>query len=192
MDLESGLHERASSCCELCGSKTDLKVYPVPPEPKLTISTSILTCAKCFEQLADPELVDSNHWRCLNDSMWNAEPAVQVVVWRMLNQLKAESWPMDLLEMMYLEDSTLEWAKSTIPSLDPNAVIHKDINGTILSAGDSVVLVKDLKVKGASFIAKQGTAVRRISLVADNAEHIEGKIEGQRIVILTQYVKKMK
>jgi len=53
-----------------------------------------------------------------------------------------------------------------------------------------VVLIKDLKVKGAGFTAKRGTAVRNISLVHDNAEHIEGKINGQKIVILTQYVKK--
>ena len=36
---------------------------------------------------------------------------------------------------------------------------------------------KDLKVKGANFIAKRGTAVRRISLVQDNANHIQGKIQ---------------
>jgi len=69
-------------------------------------------------------------------------------------------------------------------------VIHKDSNGTVLEAGDTVTLIKDLKVKGENFTARQGTAVHGISLVADNPEHIEGKIEGQRIVILTQFVKK--
>jgi protein PhnA len=39
-------------------------------------------------------------------------------------------------------------------------------------------------------VAKRGTAVRNITLVHDNAEQIEGKVEGQRIVILTQFVKK--
>lgn len=38
---------------------------------------------------------------------------------------------------------------------------------------------------------KRGTAVRGISLVPDNAQHIEGRVEGQRIVILTQFVKKL-
>ena len=51
-------------------------------------------------------------------------------------------------------------------------------------------LIKDLPVKGAGFTAKRGTAVRGISLVADNAAHIEGRVEGQRIVILTAFVKK--
>ena len=71
-----------------------------------------------------------------------------------------------------------------------NAVVHRDVNGNILQAGDNVVLIKDLKVKGSSMVAKQGTAVRRISLDHDNAEYIEGKVDGQQIVILTKYVKK--
>jgi protein PhnA len=60
-----------------------------------------------------------------------------------------------------------------------------------LQNGDSVVLIKDLKVSGGGFTAKRGTAVRRISLVHDNPEHIEGRVEGQQIVILTKYVKKL-
>jgi len=59
-----------------------------------------------------------------------------------------------------------------------------------LAAGDTVTLIKDLNVKGAGFTAKRGTAVRGIALVADKAEHIEGKINGQQIVILTKFVKK--
>ena len=60
----------------------------------------------------------------------------------------------------------------------------------VLEAGDTVTLIKDLNVKGANFTAKRGTAVRNISLVPDNAEHIEGRVNGQQIVILTQFVKK--
>ena len=47
---------------------------------------------------------------------------------------------------------------------DENEIVHRDVNGVVLQAGDSVVLIKDLKVKGSSMVAKQGTAVRRISL----------------------------
>ena len=53
-----------------------------------------------------------------------------------------------------------------------------------------MTLIKDLNVKGTTFTAKRGTSVRRISLVPDNAEHIEGKVNGQQIVILTKFVKK--
>jgi protein PhnA len=62
----------------------------------------------------------------------------------------------------------------------------------VLEAGDTVTLVKDLNVKGTNFTAKRGTAVRGISLVADNPEHIEGRVSGQQVVILTKFVKKAK
>ncbi len=192
MNLDDTLEERAGSKCELCGGTNELLSYAVPPDPDGSAQHAVLTCKTCSDQLLSIEKLDPIHWRCLNDSMWNTEPAVQVVVWRMLNKLKAESWPVDLLDMMYMEEETLKWAKIGLITEDEPAVIHKDVNGNVLVAGDSVVLIKDLKVKGASFIAKQGTAVRRISLVEDNVEHIEGKVEGQRIVILTKYVKKQK
>jgi protein PhnA len=51
-------------------------------------------------------------------------------------------------------------------------------------------LIKDLPVKGAGFTAKRGTPVRNISVVPDNAGHIEGRVNGQHIVILTEFVKK--
>ena len=60
----------------------------------------------------------------------------------------------------------------------------------MLEAGDTVTIIKDLNVKGSSMVAKRGTAVRGISLVRDNAEHIEGRVDGQQIVILTKFVKK--
>lgn len=111
----------------------------------------------------------------------------------MLNRLRSEGWPQDLLDMMYLDEEALAWAKSTEETEDEaEKIIHKDSNGNILADGDSVVLIKDLDVKGANFTAKRGTAVHRISLVWDNAEQIEGRVEGQHIVILTQYVKKTK
>jgi protein PhnA len=53
-------------------------------------------------------------------------------------------------------------------------------------------VIKDLDVKGTSFTAKRGTAVRGISLVAGNHEQIEGRVKGQQIVILTKFVKKSK
>jgi protein PhnA len=59
-----------------------------------------------------------------------------------------------------------------------------------LSNGDNVVLVKSLDVKGATFSAKVGTVVRKIHLVEDNAEQIEGRVNDSMIVILTKYVKK--
>lgn len=90
---------------------------------------------------------------------------MKVVAWRMLSRLKSEGWPKDLLDMMYLENETLRWAKASGEGLEESEkIIHRDVNGVILKAGNNVVLIKDLKVKGSSMVAKQGTAVRRISL----------------------------
>ena len=124
--------------------------------------------------------------------MWNEFVPVQIMAWRMLQRLRAEGWPKDLLDMMYLDDDALALARATGEDKDESEkVIHRDVNGVILDNGDSVVLVKDLKVKGSSLVAKQGTAVRNIRLDRDNAEFIEGKVGAQQIIIITKYVKKL-
>ncbi|MBR9855156.1 MAG: PhnA protein [Algicola sp.] len=192
MSLLEDLQERSGGVCELSGATEDLVIYEVPPVSTGGLDGSILISTICKNQIENPETTDANHWRCLNDSMWSEHDAVKVVVWRMLNRLKPEGWPQDLLDMMYLDDETLEWAKATGEGmLENEKIIHRDVNGNILENGDSVVLVKDLKVKGSSMVAKQGTAVRRISLDHENAEYIEGKVDGQNIVIVTKYVKKL-
>lgn len=191
MISEKELQQRSNNKCELCGSEENLSVFEVPNSPKDVAETSILVCNTCKEQIEDPEKVVPNHWRCLNDSMWSTVPAVQVVAWRMLDRLKSEGWPQDLLDMMYLDEQTTAWAKAGLPENKAKAIIHRDSNGVILEAGDSVVLIKDLKVKGSSMVAKQGTAVRRISLDHENEKYIEGKVDGQQIVIITDFVKKI-
>lgn len=192
MGLFEDLQQRSGGVCELSGATDDLVIYEVSPVSTGGLDGSILISATCKNQIENPETTDANHWRCLNDSMWSEHDAVKVVVWRMLNRLKSEGWPQDLLDMMYLEDEVLEWAKATGEGEEESEqVIHRDVNGVVLENGDNVVLVKDLKVKGSSMVAKQGTAVRRISLDRDNAEYIEGKVDGQHIVIITKYVKKL-
>jgi protein PhnA len=191
MNLDEILRERSGNTCELCASEHELHVFTVLP-PSRGMDSSTLLCRTCIEQIEDPLKVDPNHWRCLNTSMWSTFPAVQVLVWRMLNQLRQEGWPQDLLDMLYLDDETLAWAKDVVSDEDVTGekILHKDSNGTLLQSGDTVVLIKDLDVRGGGFTAKRGTAVRGITLVEDNAGQIEGKVNGQQIVILTQYVKK--
>ena len=192
MSIERELDKRSGSKCELCGATENLKVYEVLPTRKGGIDESIMACSTCIDQIENPDNVDLNHWRCLNDSMWNENPAVQVVAWRMLSRLRSSGWPQELLDQMYLDEDTLAWAQATGEGEEEeNKVIHRDSNGVILEIGDSVVLIKDLKVKGSSMVAKQGTAVRNIRLDHENAEYIEGKVDGQTIVIITQYVKKI-
>ena len=191
MNAERELHTRSESKCELCNSTDQLSVYEVPPSSNGSVDESVLICQTCIEQIDNPEKVDINHWRCLNETMWTEVPAVQVMVWRMLTRLRAEGWPQDLLDMLYLEEGTIAWAKASGEGQDQEEEVkHIDSNGGVLQSGDNVVLIKDLNVKGGGFTAKRGTAVRGVSLVADNAEQIKGRVSGQQIVILTKFVKK--
>jgi len=191
MSTENELYARSESKCELCGASNELGVYEVPPSSNGSADKSLLICDTCRGQIENPDTVDVNHWRCLNDSMWSQVPAVQVIVWRMLTRLKAEGWPQDLLDMMYLEDETRIWAEASgDEESDEEQIVHRDSNGAALEAGDTVTLIKDLDVKGSTITAKRGTAVRNIRLVQDNAEQIEGRVDGQQIVILTKFVKK--
>ncbi len=190
MNLNKALLARANSKCELCGSHENLCAFEVPPNANAEIDKTILICSTCNEQIQNPEKVEIHHWHCLNDSMWSEVPAVQVMAWRMLNRLSGEGWPQDLLDMLYLDEETLAWAQSSSKESEEEGVKHYDSHGSLLQAGDTVILTKDLPVKGANFTAKRGTAVRGISLVPDNPNHIEGKVNGQHIVILTRFVKK--
>ncbi|WGD35493.1 alkylphosphonate utilization protein [Olleya sp. YS] len=192
MSVLQMLQDRSNSTCELCTSKTDTKQYNIPPALNETVDTSLLVCANCHDQIEGKIDMDANHWRCLNDSMWSEHVAVQIMAWRMLQRLRAEGWPKDLLDMMYLDDDALALARATGEHKEESEkIIHRDCNGVILETGDNVVLVKDLKVKGSSMVAKQGTAVRNIRLDHENANYIEGKVGPTQIVIITEYVKKM-
>lgn len=191
MSVEKSLQNRSNNSCELCKSTSNLSVYEVPPHSNQTADDSILVCDKCLAQLDKKEALDANHWNCLNDSMWSEVPAVQVVAWRLLSRLRNETWAVDALDMLYLSDENLAWAKATGDHENSSEVeLHRDCNGAILQTGDSVVLIKTLEVKGSQVDAKVGTAVKNIRVVHDNIEHIEGKIDGQSIVILTKFVRK--
>ena len=191
MSVLQMLQDRSNSTCELCGAKENLSQYTIPPSLNENVANDVLVCKTCLDQIEGNVEMDANHWRCLNDSMWSEHVAVQIMAWRMLQRLRGEGWPKDLVDMMYLDDDALALARATGEHEDAaDKIIHRDVNGVVLEAGDSVVLIKDLKVKGSSMVAKQGTAVRNIRLDHENAEFIEGRVDGQQIVIITQYVKK--
>lgn len=126
------------------------------------------------------------HWRCLEGSIWSQEPSVQALSYRLLNKLKGEQWADDLMNSVDMDEDVVQWAMSAFEV----AAVHKDAFGNVLEAGDNVVLTQALDVKGTNFTASKGTVVKRIKLVADNHEQIEGKINEQMIVILTKFVKK--
>lgn len=191
MKLQEELHQRSDNKCELCGSIDSLQVYEVPPQERNNSDNSIMICSKCLAQIEKKEELDSNHWRALSETMWSEVPGVQVMAWRILNRLRHESWAADNLDMLYLDDEKMAWAKATGDhERDSHVDLHKDANGNILQTGDTVILTKSLDVKGSTLNAKMGTVVKNIKLVENNTEQIEGRIEGQLIVILTKYVRK--
>ncbi|WP_298860779.1 alkylphosphonate utilization protein [uncultured Sulfitobacter sp.] len=162
--------------CPLCTTDAPLTDTPVTGGPA---DASITICATC----ADPQ-TPPDHFRAIASTMWSEDAALQVFALRTLRRLDTD-WSRDLAEQLYLDDETQAWADNQAAATN-----HRDSNGVPLATGDTVVLIKDLNVKGAGFTAKRGTAVHRITLVPDNDAHIEGRVEGQRIVILTEFVKK--
>jgi len=191
MSLAQQLQTRSGNKCELCTSTNKLSVYEVPPVSNANADNCILVCKACLDQIEKTEQLDSSHWKILTETMWSEFPPVQVVAWRMLSRLRNEGWAADSLDILYLDEATLEWAKKTGDHENEGTVeFHQDSNGTRLYEGDTVVLVKTLDVKGSTLSAKLGTVVKNIRLVHDNTEQIEGKVEGQTIVILTKYLRK--
>ena len=192
MSLQSELELRSQYKCELCSATQNLSIYELKPVSTGCVDGSVLACETCIAQIENSEEINPNHWRCLNDSMWSEFSPVKIIAWRMLHRLKNEGWPKDLLDMMYLDDDELPFAKESGDHLEESEkIIHRDVNGVILQSGDNVVLIKDLKVKGSSMVAKQGTTIRRISLDHENSKYIEGKVGATQIVIITDYVKKI-
>lgn len=158
MSLEKELEARSGGVCELCGSSEGLSVLEVAPSDS-SAAQAVYLCNTCLTQIQNPDTLDETHFNCLNDSMWNETPAVQVVSYRLLHALGRQ----DLVDMMYMEEDVKAWADAGLP--DENALVYKDANGVVLQAGDTVVITKDLDVKGTGFTAKRGTAVRNIGLV---------------------------
>ncbi len=188
MSIEQTLIQRSNNQCELCGATESLRVHQVLPSDG-SAEQSIYICDTCENQIENPQTLNANHWRCLNDSMWSTTPAVQVISYRLLQALGNQ----ELLDMMYLEDETKTWADAVKliagTTDEEGSTVHRDSNGTILQEGDTVTLIKDLDVKGANFTAKRGTIVKNIHLT-DDAKFIEGKINGTQIVLVAAYMKK--
>ena len=172
-----------SVSCAICAATEGADQVPLAATDEV-----LALCPVCAAALGGA-VVPGPRWRCLSDAVWSSDAAVQIAAYRLLDALKDEGWAADLLDQVYLAPEVLALAQAGLAAGEP-AVIHRDANGAVLAQGDTVTLVKDLDVKGAGFTAKRGTAVRGIRLVPDNAAQIEGRVNGQQIVILCQYVKK--
>ncbi len=187
--FETEVRLRAGDACELCGSPEGTTIFEVEPA-RDGAGNVALVCGACAEQVAGSEELDPEHFRhALMGSIWSEIPAVQVVSWRLLQQLE-RPWANELLEQAYLAEDLMEWAREGLPDtsedLRPPAF---DSNGTPLVEGDSVTLIKDLNVKGAGFTAKRGTMVKGIHLT-DNPDEVDARVNGMAIVLRTEFLKK--
>jgi protein PhnA len=86
-------------------------------------------------------------------------------------------------------DCAHEWSKDAAESVEA-ARVWKDANGNVLQDGDTVVLIKDLKIKGSSSAVKVGTKVKNIRLIEGDHD-IDCKIDGFGAMQLkSEFVKK--
>jgi len=173
-----------SSICELCGSDDEVALFSLPISDG-SEEQSVYLCKNCASQIESGELEES-HFNCLNDAMWSETPAVKILSFILWSRLGRQ----DMCEMIYLEEDELKLAEQAI-NAEANKLVYRDANGVELQSGDSVVILKDLDVKGAGFTAKRGTTVTRIGLVPNDAGHIEGRVNGTKIFIKTEFVKKV-
>ena len=183
MSIEKELMARSGGKCELCGSSEGLSAFEIAPSDG-SADKSIYLCSTCREQVENSDKMDETHFNCLNESMWSEVPAVLVMSYRLLKSLGRE----DLVDMMYMEEDVKAWADASAGT--SSNIVVKDANGVTLNAGDSVVILKDLEVKGAGFTAKRGTTVRNITIPQDVEGHIEGRVNGTKIYLKTEFLKK--
>jgi protein PhnA len=184
MSIHTKLSERNQGLCELCNTLTATAAYLVSPRTEESIENQVAVCETCLTNMRQGE--QGPYWRCVEGSIWSQEPSVQALSYRILHENKNEDWALDVINSVELDENIIQWALSVFETAEG----HKDAFGNTLENGDTVVLTQALNVKGTSFSAAKGTVVKKIRLVPDNTEHIEGKINDQTIVILTKYVKK--
>ncbi len=190
MAINPQLQSRCNNSCELCSAENvELQAYAVPPKSNDSIDNVVALCPDCYSKITESDYSDANYWRCLEGSIWSEVPSVQALSYKLLGKLSAEEWATETIESVALDEAVVLWANAE-DELEASKLVHKDSFGVVLATGDNVILTQNLNIKGANFIASKGTMVRKIRLVPDNDEQIEGKIEGHTIVILTKYVRK--
>ncbi len=94
-------------------------------------------------------------------------------------------------EMLICPECAHEWSASATEAADEDSKVYKDSVGNLLQDGDSVTVIKDLKVKGSSLVVKVGTKVKNIRLVEGDHD-IDCKIDGiGPMKLKSEFVKKV-
>ncbi len=93
--------------------------------------------------------------------------------------------------MYVCPECAFEWSKLEHEEMENEAQV-KDVYGNVLQNGDTVIIMKDLKVKGASDDLKKGTKVKNIKIDSDGVHDISGRVDGfGALYIKAEYVKKV-
>ena len=93
-------------------------------------------------------------------------------------------------EMLVCPECAHEWSMNAVEGSADDVKVIKDANGNILQDGDTVTVIKDLKVKGSSLVVKVGAKAKNIRLV-DGDHDIDCKIDGIGAMKLkSEFVKK--
>lgn len=82
-----------------------------------------------------------------------------------------------------------EWPRTLSSDDELGALMVKDSNGNVLSDGDSVTVIKDLKVKGSSKTLKSGTKIKGIRLVEGDHD-VDCKVDGMGVMLKSEFLKK--
>jgi protein PhnA len=128
------------TACDLCAAPDASLVSLAPGQDTARL------CVVCAVAVTG-DTAPGPRWRCLSDAIWSDQPGIQIAAWRVLSGLASEDWAADLLDSVYLDPEVLVRAMAGQADA-ASAVTHRDSNGVVLAAGDTVTLVKDLPVKG--------------------------------------------
>jgi protein PhnA len=183
------LKARAGAQCELCSGGEELAAHNVNPGPPSGVDESVLLCGACRAAVASGAALTDARWYCLKESIWSEAAPVQVLTYRLLKSRTDHApWAVDLLDQAYLADEVLSWAERGLKA--ENTLEVRDSNGSRLSDGDAVTLIRDLPVKGANFTAKRGTLVKSIRL-GEDPTHVEGRVNKVSIMLKTCFLKRV-
>lgn len=92
------------------------------------------------------------------------------------------------ISLFVCPDCSHEWSDNAGASEDTGLIV-KDSNGNLLQDGDSVILIKDLKVKGSSMVIKKGTKIKNIRL-CEGDHNLDCKVDGTGLKLKSEFMKK--
>src|SRR5690606_37679648 len=126
MPLTNEMNERSGGFCKLCGTNNATTPYTVSPKTDDDIANQVALCDTCLEKL-DVE-GEGDYWRILEGSIWNPEPAVQALSYRLLSQYQELEWAGNVMHSVDVDEAVVQWALSAFEKAD----VHQDAFGNEL------------------------------------------------------------